>query len=59
VTLLLDTHAFLWIITDDAQLSATGKSLITDPNNEIPRLLAVGLGLVPESQRPTQYLSMG
>ncbi len=33
--LLLDTHAFLWFITDDPQLSATAKVLIEDPNNEI------------------------
>jgi PIN domain nuclease of toxin-antitoxin system len=35
VTLLLDTHAFLWFITDDPQLSAAAKSLIGDPDNEI------------------------
>jgi PIN domain nuclease of toxin-antitoxin system len=35
VRLLLDTHAFLWFITDDPQLSATAKALIADPNNEI------------------------
>ncbi len=33
--LLLDTHAFLWFFTDDAQLSATAKALIADPTNEI------------------------
>ena len=26
--LLLDTHAFLWFITNDPHLSATGKALI-------------------------------
>jgi PIN domain nuclease of toxin-antitoxin system len=35
VRLLLDTHAFLWFITDDPQLSAAAKALIADPNNEI------------------------
>jgi PIN domain nuclease of toxin-antitoxin system len=35
VRLLLDTHAFLWFITTDANLSATAKSLISDPGNEI------------------------
>jgi PIN domain nuclease of toxin-antitoxin system len=35
VRLLLDTHAFLWFITNDPQLSATAKALIADPNNEI------------------------
>ena len=33
--LLLDTHAFLWFITNDAQLSATAKSHISDLSNEI------------------------
>src|SRR5467141_2646692 len=33
--LLLDTHAFLWFITNDPRLSATALALIADPNNEI------------------------
>lgn len=33
--LLLDTHAFLWFITNDSQLSAAAKVLIADPSNEI------------------------
>ena len=33
--LLLDTHAFLWFITDDRLLSAKAKSLIVDSTNEI------------------------
>lgn len=33
--LLLDTHAFLWFLLDDQQLSATAKTLIEDPANEI------------------------
>lgn len=33
--LLLDTHAFLWFITNDAQLSAVAKAQIADPKNEI------------------------
>lgn len=33
--LLLDTHTFLWFILDDPQLSATAKSLIEDPANEL------------------------
>jgi PIN domain nuclease of toxin-antitoxin system len=35
VRLLLDTHAFLWFITNDSQLSAAAKALIGDPGNEI------------------------
>ena len=33
--LLLDTHAFLWFILDDPQLSPTAKAMIEDPNNEV------------------------
>ena len=33
--LLLDTHAFLWFVLDEPQLSSTAKALIGDPNNEI------------------------
>ncbi len=33
--LLLDTHAFLWFILDEPQLSPTARSLIGDPDNEI------------------------
>lgn len=33
MTLLLDTHAFLWFCQDDPALSATAKSLIEDAGN--------------------------
>jgi len=39
VTLLLDTHAFLWFCQDDPLLSATAKALIEDANNR--KLLSV------------------
>ncbi|HEY4002320.1 MAG TPA: type II toxin-antitoxin system VapC family toxin [Candidatus Xenobia bacterium] len=39
MTLLLDTHAFLWFVWDDPQLSATAKALIEDPTNR--KLLSV------------------
>src|SRR5262249_47752832 len=35
VRLLLDTHAFLWFITGDAQLSAVAHGLISDPLNDV------------------------
>jgi len=35
VTLLLDTHAFLWFILDDPKLSAKADALISDPDNDI------------------------
>lgn len=33
--LLLDTHTFLWFVLDDPQLSASAKTLIEDPANDI------------------------
>jgi PIN domain nuclease of toxin-antitoxin system len=35
VRLLLDTHAFLWFVLDDPQLSATAQAVIVDPLNNI------------------------
>jgi PIN domain nuclease of toxin-antitoxin system len=33
--LLLDTHALLWFLLKDSQLSNTALSVIADPNNQI------------------------
>ncbi|HEX5439822.1 MAG TPA: type II toxin-antitoxin system VapC family toxin [Ktedonobacterales bacterium] len=33
--LLLDTHTFLWFLSDDAQLSTPARKLIEDGTNEI------------------------
>jgi PIN domain nuclease of toxin-antitoxin system len=33
--LLLDTHAFLWFILDDPQLSPTARVIIEDPANDV------------------------
>ncbi|MGO8752570.1 MAG: type II toxin-antitoxin system VapC family toxin [Thermoguttaceae bacterium] len=33
--LLLDTHTFLWFILDDPRLSATARSPIEDPANDV------------------------
>jgi PIN domain nuclease of toxin-antitoxin system len=33
--MLLDTHAFLWFITDDPRLSVTGKATIANPAHDI------------------------
>ncbi|RCJ41285.1 twitching motility protein PilT [Nostoc minutum NIES-26] len=30
---LLDTHAFIWWVTDDSQLSANARDVITDSSN--------------------------
>ncbi len=32
---LLDTHAFLWFVTDDPKLGAVGRATIADPDHEI------------------------
>lgn len=32
--LLLDSHAFLWFVWDDSQLSAAAKALIEDTENQ-------------------------
>lgn len=32
---LLDTHAFLWLMVDDPRLSSTAKAAFADVNNEI------------------------
>jgi PIN domain nuclease of toxin-antitoxin system len=35
VRLLLDTHAFLWFLLSDSQLSDRARDLIADPANDI------------------------
>ncbi len=35
MTLLLDTHAFLWFVAGDPKLSATARALIEDPRNRV------------------------
>ena len=40
--LLLDSHAFLWFVWDDPQLSATAKAAIEDPANR--KLVSVASG---------------
>ena len=32
---LLDTHALLWLLTDDAQLSARASQVIKNPRNAV------------------------
>jgi PIN domain nuclease of toxin-antitoxin system len=35
VKLLLDTHAFLWWVTDDPQLSSRARRILGDSSNEV------------------------
>ena len=65
--LLLDTHAFLWFVTDDPQLSAKAKALIADPNNEIlvsptsywEIAIKIALGKYPLSVPYEQFVTQG
>ena len=62
--LLLDTHAFLWVLVDDAGLSATVRREIMIPENEVLVSVAslweisikYGLGRLPLPQEPDRYL---
>ena len=63
--LLLDTHIFLWYITNDAKLPTKFGNAIRDPANEIYLSIAsiwevvikYNLGKLPLPQPPAQYLS--
>jgi PIN domain nuclease of toxin-antitoxin system len=65
--LLLDTHAFLWFITNDPQLSASAQSLIADPNNEIlvspasywETAIKVSIGKYPLSAPYEDFIAKG
>ncbi len=35
MTILLDTHVIIWALTNDSQLSARARELITDPGNTV------------------------
>jgi len=35
VTVLLDTHAFLWFVLDDPKLSARAREAIADPDSRV------------------------
>ena len=35
MTVLLDTHAFIWFVLDDPKLSGTAKTLIEDPSTDV------------------------
>jgi PIN domain nuclease of toxin-antitoxin system len=44
VRLLLDTHVFLWWLSDDARLGSAAKELIAEQDNRIMVSVGVGLG---------------
>ncbi len=47
---LLDTHAFLWWVTDDARLSGAARELIADGQNEIHVSAASGWEIAIKSR---------
>ena len=62
--LLLDTCTFLWIITDDPELSKSARALFVDPENEV-YLSAVStwelaikhaLGRLPLPEPPERFI---
>jgi PIN domain nuclease of toxin-antitoxin system len=65
--LLLDTHAFLWFVQNDRQLSATARALIVDPTNEVlispanywELAIKVGLGKYTLQVPIEQFLDTG
>lgn len=64
LTALLDTHAFLWWVTDDPQLSPTARAAIADPANTILFSVAsaweiaikAGTGRYTLPERPEIYI---
>jgi PIN domain nuclease of toxin-antitoxin system len=63
--LLLDTHALLWWLLDDAQLSAPARAAIAEPGNRIWVSAASGweiatkhrIGKLPEAAEITERFS--
>lgn len=64
MNILLDTHAFLWWITDDAQLSAAARAAIRDSRNVLhwstasswETAIKYGLGRLPLPDEPELFL---
>lgn len=62
--LLLDTHAFLWFITDDPSLSRTARAEVVSPDNEVWLSAAsaweitvkFGLGKLPLPEDPDRFV---
>jgi PIN domain nuclease of toxin-antitoxin system len=62
--ILLDTHAFLWWVADDPQLSVNTKNIIANPDNEVyfsvvsawEIIIKVGTGKLSLSEAPEIYI---
>jgi PIN domain nuclease of toxin-antitoxin system len=63
--LLVDTHAFLWLILDDPSLSDTARREIRSRDNEVwlsaasgwEIAIKYGLGKLPLPEEPDRYVS--
>ncbi|WP_347257378.1 type II toxin-antitoxin system VapC family toxin [Methylocaldum sp.] len=61
---LLDTHAFIWLVTDDPKLSETAKAVFLDNDNEILLSAVTGfeiavkysLGKLNLAEPPRQFI---
>jgi PIN domain nuclease of toxin-antitoxin system len=64
VNLLLDTHAFLWFISDDESLSPTARAAITAAENQVWLSAAsaweitvkYGIGKLPLPEPPDRFV---
>lgn len=62
--LLLDTHSFLWMITDDPALSVAARDAIAAADNEVwlsaasgwEIAIKYGLGRLPLPEEPDRYV---
>ena len=65
--LLIDTHTFLWFVTNDPLLSAAALDLLVDPGNEIlispasywEVAIKVGIGKYPLAVPFDQFFTQG
>ncbi len=61
---MLDTHAFIWWVTNDSQLSSTAKTMIADPSNLLflsaasawEIVIKVRLGKLTLPEAPESYI---
>ena len=64
MNILLDTHAFLWWITDDPELSETARNIIRDSSNTLywsaasswEVAIKYALGRLPLPEEPEKFI---
>jgi PIN domain nuclease of toxin-antitoxin system len=65
--ILLDTHTFLWWVTDDPKLSVNAKTIIASPDNQVyfsvvsawEIIIKAGTGKLTLSESPETYTLHG